>query len=48
MFPWYVNLALVVVVLVCFRGVWSSSTPGGFPTHRLHPSEVDKAKLGSD
>ena len=46
MFPWYVNLALVVFILVCFRGVWSCSTPSDFPTHRLNPSELDRAKAG--
>ena len=47
MFPWYVNVALVLFILVCFRGVWSCSSPSGFPTHRLHPSELEKAKAGS-
>ena len=47
MFPWYVNLALIVIVVACFRGVWSCSSPSGFPTHRVHPSELDKAKAGS-
>lgn len=47
MFPWYVNLALVVIIFLCFRGVWACSSPNGFPTYRLHPSELDKVKVGS-
>jgi hypothetical protein len=47
MFPWYVDVALVLVVFACFRGVWSCSTPSGFPTHRLHPAELDKSKAGT-
>jgi len=46
MFPWYVNLALVLFIFVCFRSVWACSTPSGFPTHRLHPSELDRGKAG--
>lgn len=47
MFPWYVNLALVLFIFACFRGVWSCSTPSGFPTHRIHPNDLEKAKMGS-
>jgi len=46
MFPWYVNVALVLFIGLCFRGVWSCSSPSGVPTHRLHPSELDRAKAG--
>jgi hypothetical protein len=46
MFPWYVNLALILLIFACFRGVWACSTPSGFPTHRIHPSELEKAKAG--
>jgi hypothetical protein len=46
MFPWYVNLALLLFIFACFRGVWACSTPSGFPTHRIHPSELEKAKAG--
>jgi hypothetical protein len=38
--PWYVNVGLIVFILVCFRGVWSSSSKSGFPAHRLHPVDV--------
>jgi hypothetical protein len=47
MFPWYINVGLVLFIFVCFRSVWACATPSGFPTHRLHPSELGKAKAGS-
>jgi hypothetical protein len=47
MFPWYVDLALVLFILACFRGIWLCSTRSGFPTHRIHPSELEKVKIGS-
>jgi len=45
MFPWYVDLALVAGVFTCFYGVWSCSTSSGFPTYRVHPNDLDKAKV---
>ncbi|HWD59464.1 MAG TPA: hypothetical protein VG308_14360 [Stellaceae bacterium] len=47
MFPWYVNVALIVLIFACFRGVWACSSPSGFPVHRIHPNELEKAKAGA-